>query len=604
MKSTFSMQGVTVFLVLFCLWILASIHPTNSISAADYFVAPAGLSSADGTQERPWDLTTAFDKTQVIKPGDVVWLRGGTYGTGGATLYLTKLVGTKKQPIIIRNYPGERAIINGGISANGPSAYNWFWGFEITNTSQERRVKPSDRPTGLNLVGGNGHSVINLIVHNAGHPGIGFWSPVADDPQLYGNILWGNGIYDIFTSPGTLAAPWTRGSPFYMQNKEGSKYIEENITFRNFTTGMKAYTQGGFVDGFRFIGNIAFDAPDWNFLNDGGAKSPQRRLLLRENYLYRPPADIKASMRVGYNDDQGDAVIENNYIVNGTSADGALFVRKYKEGVVVKNNTLVSNSILAQFRAPFPDKPIWDNNTYFSANPKFKLNDTTLSATEWQALGYDQNSQINTQLPIENKIFVRPNKYQAGRGHIVVYNWEKKSEQQIDVSTVLKTGDVYELRDAQNYFKVLTTGTYNGSSISVPLNLTEVAPFIGSVTHIENQHSPTDFNAFVISVASRELEDLSGTFTFSDPRRKSVPAPTVEPTPTPSPSPTPVPDASCRYDINIDAFVDILDYNILVNNFDKSTVEASDPRADINEDGMVNTLDYQKLLEKFLQTCE
>jgi hypothetical protein len=52
---------------------------------------------------------------------------------------------------------------------------------------------------------------------------------------------------------------WTRGSPIYAQNKDGTRYITDVIAFRNFTTGMKAYTEGGYANGFDFEGNVTFD---------------------------------------------------------------------------------------------------------------------------------------------------------------------------------------------------------------------------------------------------------------------------------------------------------------------------------------------------------
>lgn len=86
-----------------------------------FFAAPYGSSQGNGTSLRPWDSATALadnTKTQnvnnVVKPGDTIWLRGGTYGMG-TNVYFSGLAGTSNNPIIVRQYPGERAIIDGEI---------------------------------------------------------------------------------------------------------------------------------------------------------------------------------------------------------------------------------------------------------------------------------------------------------------------------------------------------------------------------------------------------------------------------------------------------------------------------------------------------------
>jgi hypothetical protein len=88
-------------------------HWTPTLQAAEHYVSPIG--TGDGSKERPWNLATAFNNPPSLQPGDTVWLRGGTYGNGRSTIFTCNLQGTQQKPIIVRQYPGERAIINGGI---------------------------------------------------------------------------------------------------------------------------------------------------------------------------------------------------------------------------------------------------------------------------------------------------------------------------------------------------------------------------------------------------------------------------------------------------------------------------------------------------------
>jgi parallel beta-helix repeat protein len=102
----------------------------------EYYVAPDGKPENTGVKDSPWDLASVLGGKQPVAPGDVVWLRGGTYGQGGRTIFYSTLKGTEERPIFIRQYPGERATIDGGIQAD--DAWIWFWGFEITNSSLVR----------------------------------------------------------------------------------------------------------------------------------------------------------------------------------------------------------------------------------------------------------------------------------------------------------------------------------------------------------------------------------------------------------------------------------------------------------------------------------
>src|SRR3954471_15278159 len=43
---------------------------------ANYYVAPNGSSSGDGSIGRPWNLQTALDGPSSVRPGDTIWLRG------------------------------------------------------------------------------------------------------------------------------------------------------------------------------------------------------------------------------------------------------------------------------------------------------------------------------------------------------------------------------------------------------------------------------------------------------------------------------------------------------------------------------------------------
>jgi hypothetical protein len=170
----------------------------GSADAAEYHVTPGGAAAGDGSMQAPWDLNTALNSGEVVGPGDTIWVHAGTYGDGGPLPFESNLYGATDQPVIVRQAPGERATIDGGIAAYG--GWTWFWDLEITNSRPQRSVQseagtPDARVSGL-FMAGAGHRAINLVVHNTGHPGIGFWQVTGPEAEVYGCILWGNGIYD------------------------------------------------------------------------------------------------------------------------------------------------------------------------------------------------------------------------------------------------------------------------------------------------------------------------------------------------------------------------------------------------------------------------
>jgi hypothetical protein len=75
-----------------------------------YFVDPVkGADAQNGSEQKPWKTVTHAVKQ--LKPGDTLYLRGGTYYES----VTVAVSGTADRPITIRSYPGELAILDGGL---------------------------------------------------------------------------------------------------------------------------------------------------------------------------------------------------------------------------------------------------------------------------------------------------------------------------------------------------------------------------------------------------------------------------------------------------------------------------------------------------------
>ena len=106
------MKKYSFIIILLAAALLAARHPAQG---AEFFVSPTGTPQGEGSIASPWDLQTALqDNTSpanansVVKPGDTIWLRGGTY----FGCYVSSLKGAPEQPIILGSFPGEQAVID------------------------------------------------------------------------------------------------------------------------------------------------------------------------------------------------------------------------------------------------------------------------------------------------------------------------------------------------------------------------------------------------------------------------------------------------------------------------------------------------------------
>ena len=467
-------------------------------NAKQLYVAPDGTPSNPGTRGAPWDIDTAFDSAPA---GSVVWIRKGTYGRGGNTRIKIKASGSEGRPVVFRAYPGERATIDGGIVEAGQ--YVYLWGLEITNSSLERKGE-SNRPGGFNMTK-RGQRCINCIVHDVGHAAVGFWIHVGDGGEINGTLFWANGIYSEKKGFGT------RGSAIYAQNKDGTRYIKDTIAFRNFTCGQKASSHGvAYTDGFHYEGNVSFDHPWWNMLIYTKMKEhPISRLKMLSNFIYRRPGDSgKSDLQLGYfNNPNHDVEFCDNYFVLG-GADRNLYFRNF-ENVTAKRNVIVGARQLLRWEVGADGSKTWDENVY-AGGGRFKLGKETVSFAEWQAkTGFDAKSRYVAGRPGGTEVRVRPNEYEPGRGHVIIYNWAKAASVPVDVSSIVPEGVEYEIRDAQNYYgKPVAKGTYAGGTVSIPMNLTVVAQPVGEVPHIQKRfrHTAPEFGVFVVTAGPAMLD--------------------------------------------------------------------------------------------------
>lgn len=483
---------------------------TNSLSILPperrrRYVAPGGSRQGLGTQNSPWDLATALSSGAAVKPGDTIWLRAGTY-TG---TFVSTLSGSPNAPIIVRAVPGERVIIDKALAddakqpalkVKGP--WVWFWGIEVMNSNADRRrhspYSGDDEPwrgSGVDVYAPN-VKFINMIFHDNGH---GIWDK-HDMTEVHGCLFFYNGNNK-------------REHAMYIGNDSGTKYITDNIVFDQGGYGILAYSNSAKSSqkGLHLEGNIAFnngiltndDQKTGNLQVGGVSGVSAERIVLKNNYIYNTAtnaANKNNGIRLGYEDTANkDVRLFDNYVVSKVP-----LLLWWWQSVEFSGNTIYADGDSIGLKMPAginASNYRWDFNTYFSA-PGDSLFTNELGAysfSRWrQTTGLDRHSQAEEARPNGVDIFVRSNRYEAGRANIVVYNWQLKDHVPVDLSSLFPVGTNFEIRDVQNYFGApVVRGIYNGGSILLPMRLSAMTPPVGRVERVPRHTSP-EFAVFVV----------------------------------------------------------------------------------------------------------
>ncbi len=437
---------------------------STHLMAAEFYVSPAGSPTGNGSLRRPWDLETALDHPPVLMPGDVIWLRGGVYRKNGqVTKFESDLQGAPGQPITVRQYPGERATIDGNIMQINGGWVN-YWGFEIMNSHSNRLTGESGPfPTafwsiqngktndlavsGFDLRAPN-VKLINLVIHDSIGGGIGI-SALAENPEIYGTISYYNGWQGCDRG---------HGHGIYIQNADpSSARIEDNIFYGNYALGIQATANEFLVDNLHLEGNVMFlngilaRGHQGNLLI-GPATGQARNALLKQNIVFDTEGSDSDSV-IGYIGGTTDARLIENYFQT------SVFFSQNNENLFLASNVFLSGTL-------FLDRNEYPDNLYL------------------------------TNAPQTNHVIIRTNKYEPGRAHIIVFNWENSAAISIDPGEFLPPGERFEIRSAQNYFGgPVLRGTYNGAPILVPLKGHPVSKPVGTNAPIS---AAPQFHVFVL----------------------------------------------------------------------------------------------------------
>ncbi len=370
-------------------------------------------------------------------------------------------------------------------------------------------------------INGDNIRVINCFLHDGG-VNIS-WFNQSENSEVYGSFSF-NG--------GWSSALRGHGHGTYTQNidctdRPSQKAFRETVFFHAFDLGAMAFSGGcGPVQNYLYEGVVTFNnaAPHNAFLaNADHAVFPTwlnghgygeavylgsrlgTRATLRNVYTFNneleDPMRYSTAIRV---DGAGRPVSElsvENSVFTGTYSPVALYDiamlrfvgNKVVAGVLPDDPPYGVISFYApgeHMTAHFPNYLIDQNSYYRYAGPvKMAVRNSTASTdtavpfATWQSsYGWDQGGTAATGLPTTNWVYVRPNAYEAGRAHVVVYNWEDMASVSADLSNIgLNDGQAFKVYNVQSfksdldvnnpdyYGNVVGSGTFSASSPTVSI---------------------------------------------------------------------------------------------------------------------------------------
>jgi hypothetical protein len=456
--------------------------PTEGLApGASVFAAPSGQSGGDGTRERPLDLATALSGAGLVLPGTTLWLRGGTY----SGVFRSDLAGTAAAPIVVRPYPDELVVIDSAPFAQ-PALTVWgtwtiYRDFEIVNSSPRRDSVQSDSTQPTDLLRGPGAVVhgpftklVNLVVHDLAG-GLDIWSD-AEGAEAYGNVIYNNGW---------KAPERNNGHGIYTQNKTGVRKLTDNIIFNQFGAGIHAYgSDAAFLDNLAIEGNVIFNNGalggkyDRNILI-GGGRTAHHPVLLGNHTFFSAGRRLRYGQNnVGYLAGCAELEAHDNYL---TAAEFGFSLE-----LVNCTGSLQRNTFVGELRA---------------------VDGQTLVNHQLVKERFPQNTYIDQQPP-GVQVFVRPNTFERGRAHVIVYNGARQKAVEVDLAQAnLDRGAKFDIKDAQNVLgPPILTGTYTGAPVQIPMvGLTVAAPVGVGLDAVP--HTAPEFAVFVVtrSASSRSI---------------------------------------------------------------------------------------------------
>ena len=381
--------------------------PVLVIEKANYYVAPDGSDSNPGTIDKPFK---SWDKiVSVVKPGDLVYLRGGIYYKGTrinyAACYLAGKSGNPGKYIRMWAYPGETPVLDckdlktasGVVGLRLMNSNYWhIKGIEIKNVYQiyNTSTKRGTDHVGLAISNSSYNIIENIKIHDIGGPGCGIAGTSTE------NIVKNSDFYKNY-DPYTVSS--TTGADYHGGNADGIHISALKGTVNTITGCRFSENSDDGIDMWQTDGIVKLDSC-WSFNNgldhgDGMGFKYGETTVAYEDVTKRYTSHCLAYNNKGMGFDQNDADAKMEFY----------------------NNFAYKNVGVGYYMSKFNLKNTFINNiNYKNNNPKALLtaesvntnnswNGITISDADFTSVdmtGIDGPRKANGNLPDVN--FLRP----------------------------------------------------------------------------------------------------------------------------------------------------------------------------------------------------
>jgi hypothetical protein len=158
----------------------------------------------------------------------------------------------------------------------------------------------------------------------------------------------------------------------------------------------------------------------------------------------------------------------NGYRVEGNVCyhSGPLLVGggRPSEGIRVVGNYLYGADMQLGYDAPYNEDCVVRDNVV--ANGRIGIKNFRRVEKEGNVVLSDRDPR-----PAGALVVLRPNKYDAGRANLIVYNWERTHAVPVDFGKFLKPGERFRLMNPRDFYgKPVFAGEYRGAAVDVPVD--------------------------------------------------------------------------------------------------------------------------------------
>ncbi|WP_052733084.1 right-handed parallel beta-helix repeat-containing protein, partial [Hymenobacter terrenus] len=374
--------------------LLLGIGALSSANATDYYVAKNGKDTNDGKVGTP--LLTIQEAANRTLPGDVVYVRAGTYTNSGSgpVVKITRS-GTASQWIIYRNYPGENPLVEftswQGFQVQDGAAYIEINGFRIKGNNSKltlaearNQIGSCSKPgsptgtysgTGIAAEGRAGQSTaqphhlrfLNNEVFDC--PLAGIVGLETDYVTVENNLIYNNCTYSVFGSSGIS----------FLSNKNYNSASRSDGGYHIWIRNNRVFDNKLLVKWYNRDTNICQGITDGNgIIIDRSTDDNFAGKVMIANNLCVNNGGAGIQTFLSNNID----IINNTCCYNSTSpelSNGEIFINKSKN-ILVQNNISVSSPNERVFSdAIVADNVKFVNNLFFG--PTITQSGTRISST-------------------------------------------------------------------------------------------------------------------------------------------------------------------------------------------------------------------------------